>query len=32
MSRGPFLKSPKNFSGPKNHVKLRPAYSVKLVF
>ena len=28
LSRGPFLESPENFSGPK----LRPAYSVKLVF
>ena len=32
-SRGPFLLSPENFSGPeKPFVKLRPAYSVKLVF
>ena len=30
----PFLESPENFSCPKskNTVKLRPAYSVKLVF
>ena len=34
MSRGPFLESPENFSGPKlfGPVKLRPAHSVKLVF
>ena len=33
LSRGPFLESPENFSGPKSHsLKLRPAYSVKLVF
>ena len=30
---GPFLESPEKFSGPKNpFVKVRPAYSVKLVF
>ena len=35
VSRGPFLESAENFSGPKREepfVKLRPAYSVKLVF
>ena len=33
VTRGPFLESPKTFLGPKKPVvKLRPAYSVKLVF
>ena len=33
MSWGPFLESPENFFGPeKPFVKLRPAYSIKLVY
>ena len=32
-ARGPFLESPENFSGPeKPFVKLRPAFSVNLIF